>query len=224
MKILTDQAIENKFRALLDEGHQILKHCGWDGGKYTQKFPNDVDYQRWSIQAANLIDRVCGRNSVHYQSINSILARPDRLNSFHLKDCVGILEGAHNDYADGFLAEIRYLVRADLIEDFLTQAEALLDNGYHAAAASLAGAVLEDTLRKLCDKHAIGYNPAKTNIEALNTDLARVAIYDKLAQKEITAKAHLRNEADHGHFGNVKEQDVKDMLRWVQRFAAEHLK
>jgi hypothetical protein len=117
-------------------------------------------------------------------------------------------------------------VRADLIDDFLDQGGALVQNGYRCAAVSLAGAVLEDTLRKLCDKHAVSYDPRKTSIEALNMELARASVYDKLVQKEITAKAHLRNDVDHGRLDNaaVKTADVEDMLRWVRRFVQEHLR
>lgn len=131
---------------------------------------------------------------------------------------------AHRDYSDGFPAEIRYLVRAELLDDFLTQADLLHSQGYHIPAASLAGAVLEDTPRKLCDKHSVSYDPAKTSIEALNMELARAEVYDKLAQKEITAKADLRNSAGHGHSDKVRPPDVEDMLRWVRRFASERLR
>ncbi len=43
------------------------------------------------------------------------------------------------------LVEIKSLIRADLIDDLLTQAEVLLENGFYIPAASLTGAVLEDT-------------------------------------------------------------------------------
>jgi hypothetical protein len=119
------------------------------------------------------------------------------------------------------LAEMQHLVRADLLDDLLAQAEILLEHGYHIPAATIAGAVLEDTLRKLCDSADIEYS-AKTNIDSLNSDLAHV--YNKLIQKEITAKAHLRNDADHGHFDRVRPEDVSDMVRWVRRFVTERLR
>ena len=63
-----------------------------------------------------------------------------------------------------------------------------------------------------------------TSIEALNMELARSSVYDKLTQKEITAKADLRNNADHGLFDKVRQPDVEDMLRWFWRFASERLR
>ena len=218
----TDEKIEAKFQALMRDGWNILRACGWDGREY-QQHPSDVDYMRWRTEAMNLIERVCGKNSAHYTAIHRMAEdKTTALNSYYLKDCLGILEASHRDYQGGFLSDIRRLVRADLLDDILGQAEALIEQGYHIPAASLAGAVLEDTLRKLCDKHSIPY-PVKTKIDSLNTELARAEAYDKLVQKEITAKADLRNNADHGHFDKVRSSDVEDMVRWVRRFVQEWL-
>jgi hypothetical protein len=220
---LTEEKIKAQFDALLTEAAQILRQCRWDGDNY-YSHPNKIDYLRWRTQATNLIERVCGRTSPHYRDIRSIAdSNESKLNSYYFADCVGILEAASKDYAGGFLVEIRSLVRAELLADFLTQAEALFAQGYHVAAASIAGAVLEDTLRKLCDKNNIAYDPEKSNLNILNTELAKAEVYDKLVQKKITAEADLRNSADHGRFEKVKEKDVEGMLSWVGRFVEEHL-
>jgi hypothetical protein len=122
----TDDKIKAKFDALLSEGRGILQQSGWDGKEY-QRFPNGVDYSRWRTQAINLIERVCGRSSTHYQDIRALADNPKtNLNSFYFKECFGILEGAYADYADGFLVQIRHLVRAELLGDFLTQPETLM--------------------------------------------------------------------------------------------------
>ncbi|MBS1798934.1 MAG: DUF4145 domain-containing protein [Acidobacteria bacterium] len=220
---LTDEKITAQFNALQLEAAQILRQCRWDGENY-YSHPNQIEYQRWRTQAINLIERVCGRTSTHYKDIRSIAETPEsKLNGYYFVDCLGILEAASKDYADGLLSEIRTLVRAELLDDFLTQADALFKQGYHVPAASVAGAVLEDTLRKLCDKNGIVYDPAKSNLNVLNTELAKAEVYDKLVQKRITAEADLRNSADHGQFAKVKVNDVEDMLSWVRRFVEEHL-
>lgn len=217
---LAQEKIEIKFKNLLDEGKWILNQCGWNGQEYNI-FPSDIDYQRWRMEAINLIERLCGRKSVHYEALSQIIENKlSKFNSFYFKECYGILEAAFNDYKDGLLVEIRNLIRADLLDDLISQSEALNENGYYVAAASIAGAVLEDTLRKLCDKNSITY-PDKTNINTLNAELARAEVYDKLIQKEITAKADLRNNADHGQFDKVRKADVEDMVRWIRRFVSE---
>jgi hypothetical protein len=59
---------------------------------------------------------------------------------------------------------------------------------------------------------------------SLNNDPARSGAYARLVQKRITALADIRNNADHGRMDQFTRDDVEDMLKWVQRFAADHLK
>jgi hypothetical protein len=219
---ITDDKVEAKFTKLLSEGREILVRAGFNGLNYYTT-PPAGDYVRFRTGAMNLIHKVCGPSSSHYEAIKGFAeSRESMWNGHYTNGCLAVLEAAYADFQDGFLSELKLLVRADLLDDFLSQAEALLEQGYHIAAASLAGAVLEDTLRKLCDKHSISYG-AKTKIDALNSDLAKADVYDKLIQKEITAKADLRNNADHGHFDKVRAQDVADMVRWIRRFVTENL-
>ena len=130
---------------------------------------------------------------------------------------------ADHDFSEDFLFDMWAMVRADLLGSFIEQAETLLNEGYYVPAASLTGAVLEDTLRKMCEQQNISY-PEKTKIDLLNNLLAKAGVYNKLTQKEITAKADIRNNADHGKFNQFTESNVKDMVIWVQKFTSEHLK
>lgn len=214
---VTDDMIRKKFGLLLQRADVILRNCRYDGQQY-YTWPSDHDYQQFRAEVENLVNKVCGPDSAHASSLKQIIDKNQNFANIY-----GVLKAAYQDYEDGFLVELRRLVRADLLDDFLSQAEMLLDQGYHIAAASLAGAVLEDTLRKLCDINSITY-PDKTKIDTLNVELAKKDIYDKLIQKEITAKADLRNNADHGKFTEVREPDVRDMVRWVRRFVTERLR
>ena len=86
----------------------------------------------------------------------------------------------------------------------------------------MGGVVLEDALRKLCEKHGVSV-PSSTKIDRLNADLAKAGVYDKLVQKRITALADIRNNADHGHFDKFGREDVEDMVKWLKRFGADYL-
>jgi hypothetical protein len=164
---------------------------------------------------------VCGADSVHARLLHAV---DTSSKSVHLAESLGICQAAHSDYVNGFLSNVRHAIHAEISDDFLTQAEALLAQGYHpAAAASIAGAVLEDTLRTLCVKHSVLHNANKTSIEALNVELARAEVYDRRVQKRITAESDIRNDADHGRFQKVKREDVAEMVRWVRRFVSEWL-
>lgn len=214
--------INKKFESLLQEGQQILSNCGWDGSDY-QRHPNDIDYRRFRTEAMNLVKRVCGEDSDHYQELKRLAeGKNSSHNSYYFKDCYGVLQAAQRDFQGGYLINLRSLVAAELLGDFIDQAETLVKESYHVPAASLAGAVLEDALRKLCHKNSIPV-PDKTKIDKLNADLARAEVYNQLVQKRIIALADIRNNADHGHFDKFSSDDVEDMVKWVRRFITDNL-
>lgn len=218
----TDERINAKFQALLQEAQQILSSCGWDGSNY-YRHPSDVDYRRFRAEAMNLVRRVCGEPSDHYQELKRLAEGEQTAgNSYYFKDCLGVLQAAQKDYDGGYLFDLRALVAAEIIGDFIDQAEALVSEGYRVPAASLAGAVLEDTLRKMCEAKGIPV-PDRTKIDKLNADLAKAGAYNKLIQKRITALADIRNNADHGRFDEFTKGDVEDMVSWVRKFTADHL-
>jgi hypothetical protein len=202
--------ISNEFRALIA-----------DGGRGT--INEDGFYVGFRTRAMNLVRRVCGDQSDHYQELARLAQdKSSATNGYFLPHCIAIVEAAQHDFEKGLLFDLRAMIAAELLGDFIDQAVFLASEGYHVAAASLAGAVLEDTLRKLCQAHKLPV-PAKTKIDALNADLARAGVYDKLIQKRITALADIRNNADHGHFKKFTADDVDDMIKWVRRFAADYL-
>jgi len=216
------EKIEKKFQKLLAEGQEIFRKHGWNGGNWNS-WPSAVDYIRFRTESLNLINRVCGEGSDHYKELKKIATDKESSSHpmyFHL--CYGALEAAHNDFVEGFLFDLRALISAELLGDFLEQAETLYNEGYIIPAASMTGAILEDSLRKLCQKNSIAI-PEKTKIGGLNSDLARAGVYSVLVQKEITAKADIRNNADHGHYDKFTKDDVVDMIKWVGRFEADYL-
>ena len=218
------EKIIEKFNKLLIEGKIILQKSGWDGKDYSGRSPGLADYLRFRTETLNLIQKVCGEKSPHYLQLMRIAEGKDTENNayfFHM--CYWVLEATYNDFNEDFLFDLKSLINAEVLWDFIEQAEMLLENWYHHPAASLIGAVLEDSLRKICEKNSIEV-PEKTKIDILNSMLAKAEIYNKLVQKEITAKADIRNNADHGHFDKFKKEDVEDMIKWVRRFDAEYLR
>jgi len=139
---------------------------------------------------------------------------------------LGIANTVKHDYEKGLLSNLRALLQADIFADFLEMGEYLLNEGYKDAAAVIIGAVLEDSLRKLCDKHGIATTNNKgkpLTIEPLNIALTNSNIYSKLVQKQISSWAHIRNKAAHGEYKEYSHQEVKMMLLFVQNFAEQYL-
>jgi hypothetical protein len=225
------QKIEKQFEDLQTEGRRLRKaqdaiaelSMNFDPTSQERVGLHKTSREAFGIRAVQLIEMVCGKLSPHSQRITDLERTRINYEYSPLDHHIGVLEAAKADFKDGMFDDVRRLVRADLLDDFLSQAEELLASGFSEASVSLGGAVLEDTLRKLCDKHSLA-RPAKTTIDGLNVLLVKAQVYDGLVQKRITQLAHLRNDADHGRsLGTVKPADAEDMLKWTRRFVTDYL-
>jgi len=54
--------------------------------------------------------------------------------------------------------------------------------------------------------------------DAINSELAKQGVYNKLEQKSVTAWLDLRNKAAHGKHGEYKENQVKQLIIGVRDF------
>ncbi|MGY4398211.1 hypothetical protein ACVWZA_003415 [Sphingomonas sp. UYAg733] len=136
-----------------------------------------------------------------------------------MRQVKAVFEAAREDFEGGYLNSVRTLIQSEVFDNELEQARELLNGGYFPAAAVIAGVVLENTLRQLCDNHQID----RGNLNKMNADLAKVAQYNKLKAKQVTAWADIRNNAAHGHYDQFSRGDVADMIEKIEAFVADQL-
>jgi len=174
---------------------------------------------QWVTSCQNILQRVFGTESAHYQNFTKETA--EYVTFSPAESALGILRAAKDDYEHDHLFDVRQLIQAEVFDDFLEQAQHLFDSGYYQPAAVVAGSVLEDGLRKLCDRHGVPL-PDKPKLDKMNADLAKQGVYSKLKQKQITAFADLRNKAAHGQWDQFTKDDVPPMLDGVRHFMEKH--
>ena len=229
--IKVDQKILTRFQELIQFGQQVLKtrERGYPDrvpGVYTSSYYDRIDIQlasQWGVNCLNLIGRVFSKESDHYVQFKSHYAnfiKPLEGPTF-VAYAFGILQASKDDYENGYLFESRALIEAEVFDEFLEQAKHLLDNKYYGPAAVVAGAVLEDGLRKLCQRKAIPL-PAKPKIDSMNSELAKAGLYNTLIQRKITALADIRNKAAHGKWSEFSESDVDQMITQVRSFMEDY--
>lgn len=166
-----------------------------------------------------LIERYAPPNSPYIRNCNEVI-ESDGHELWKIDRVKGIVEGLREDYKAGGLAPIRDLIRGEVFEDFLDMAEHLLESGYKDSAAVIVGGVLEQQLKKLCNKHEIPIqveNKLKKS-EALNADLASNGVYGKLDQKNVTSWLDLRNKAAHAEYNSYSFDQVEIILIGVKDF------
>ncbi len=174
----------------------------------------------WKVKVKNLLVTTCGEKSQHYKEFikaEEIGSYESNHDSFIRMKSVFI--AAMDDYKGGFLTSIKNLIQAEVFDSELEQANELLSSGYKLAAAIIAGVILETTLRDLCTQEGI----AHSKLDKMNSDLAKIGIYNKLQQKRITALADIRNSAAHGKPEEFTEEYVINMIRDIEQFLATHL-
>ena len=162
-----------------------------------------------------------GKGHTHYDEFNSQVteSRPR---------CAGIgrgiLSAAREELEGGWLSTTKGLISAEIFSDFLEMAQHLLDEEYKDPAAVMAGSVLEEHLRQLCQKHSIPTEitkqgrPQPKKADALNAELAKEEVYSKLDQKNVTAWLDLRNKAAHGKYQEYTKEQVSLMLQSLSDF------
>ena len=215
--------LAQRFQELSDQLKQVerteaVKQSLLGGSSY--QHIEDHLILNWAVKARTLLSSACGKDSEHYVSFaaaEEIRAYEDSPTRF--KRMGAVFLAAREDFEGGYLNSLRNLVQAELAGGELDQARELFASGYSAAAAVVAGVVLENTLRSLCAKRGL----SSGSMERMNADLTRATEYNAVVQKRVTALAAVRNSAAHGKSGEYTNDDVKSMIPEVERFVAERL-
>jgi hypothetical protein len=129
---------------------------------------------------------------------------------------------------------IAHEIEGDLLDIAQQQVQAAEKNDdaaqkqtHLAIAAFLAGAALEDGLRRLCDARAIAYDAQRTSLSKLQAALYRpsqqIEIISNSDSKQITAWGDTRNKADHGKFSDITYSEVWAMTIGVRAFLDRRL-
>ncbi len=141
-------------------------------------------------------------------------------------------------YEEGGLRSPRLLIaheiEGDLLEIAQSQAESAekeKDVGHKqvhlAIAAFLAGASIEDALRRICDSRGLAYDSGHSSIAKLQGALYQpskgVEIISVSETKQITVWGDTRNKADHGKFSEITQTEIISMIVGIRGFLDKHL-
>jgi hypothetical protein len=135
---------------------------------------------------------------------------------------LGILNALKDDIKSGMLQNTISFIQTEIFSDFLEMAEHIFEQGHKDPPVMLAGAVMEDSLRKICTKNEIPVL-ADSNIASLNQLLLQKQVYNKIVFKQVDTWKAIRDFADHANYDQYDRDKVKDMLDGVRKFVGEYL-
>src|SRR5947209_3127203 len=118
-----DSIILDRLQGLIEKTGAILATRRSRSGNGVVYFGDDaVDYEfshQWGMSCLNILARVFGKESDHYQKFNELFPHFD---DYHpIVKGLGIMKAAKEDYENGYLFETRRLVQSELFDDFLEQ-------------------------------------------------------------------------------------------------------
>ncbi|MBN1517370.1 hypothetical protein JXA32_12475 [Candidatus Sumerlaeota bacterium] len=221
---MTRDRLIQRVEELIEQGKKVTeawfthKIEGRPGGRiYTAKFVEAGKLMGFKTAALSFIERVYGSTHPHFNEFQKGV-KSHRLE--HAEIGIAILESIRDEIQGDWLFTIKGLITAEVFADFIEMANYLLESKYKDPAAVVAGSVLEEHLRQLCQAHGIdvelGGKPKKA--DRLNSDLAKANIYLSSDQKFITAWLGLRNNAAHGKYDKYNEAQVKSLIDGVTEF------
>ena len=214
--------MSERFRKLIDEGsgfrEDFLNSYRYRWYRFS---PLNADYARWKQDALALIKGAFGEQSRYYRELaaaeNDLAPRaPGSVFSFFLNT----LKKAQFDF-QGAAVAARASYASDLMGDFLARAEAMVSKGHYISAATLAGAVLEDILRRLCEVHDV-FCPENAALDSVNDKLLAAGVYDASWHKETARRIGLRKTAELCYADKITEGNVREMISWLRDFMARH--
>lgn len=146
----------------------------------------------------------------------------------------GILKGAMQDFKAGMFDNLKLEIESSVSCDFLGQANALLNDGEqvdysYLPAAVLIGAVLEKTLRSLCENanpkiETVNENGRAKKMSAMIVDLKKAGIINEIRSRQLETWNAIRNSAAHGKLDEFTKEQVAAMLQGVQDFMAQQMR
>lgn len=175
-----------------------------------------IAYFQVKVSALNLLARTAGENSIYFRELVAMGGDARLVNPSILR---GVLTAAMTDFREGFMADTKLLVSAEVFADFLVQAEVLLEHDYKDAAAVIIRSVLEDALRRVCNSNSIEVRD-RAGIAELAKALGKKNFLSAVQAKEIEAKKEVGNKAAHGRFEEYSKEDVIAFHEFVQRLLA----
>ena len=188
-------------------------------------------YEAVSLAQSVLHDTVGGNHPL-------MATLSDSLQSRNIAQAIAASRSVVTLYDEGGLSSPRLAIAHEIEGDILDIAQKQVEASEKSAdvthkqlqlgiAAFLAGAALEDALRRLCDAHGVGYDPQRTSISTLQAALyqpsKQITVISGSENKQIIAWGETRNNADHGRFNEITYAEVLAMVIGVRGFIDRHL-
>jgi len=217
------EALRTRVEALIEQGHRIQPLPPEQQPYIAAPTWNDVrSYNQWRAQGMSLPRGALSPNHTYVAGFEEVTEyeRQYPPDTHNIESGLGVLSALAADLAEGQLTGLRSLITGEIFTDFVEMAAHLLNEDYPHAAASIAGAVLEDSLRSSLRERGA---KATGNLESMNQVALDTQLYGPPVFQQVKVWIGVRNDADHGNWNAVDHARVEPLVRDLPGFLANQL-
>ena len=235
----------DRFNLLIELGELIDQEIKEDLAN-RRTLTSSPSIMQWKTSCISLLSQILQGSNAHkylieefeeIQISNSRKVTKGYIDRLSIPEAIGKLKAIKDDFENGFLANLSIQIEAEIVANYLEQAENLLNEGSrgkydHVPAAVLTGAVLEKSLRTLCDQQTPPILTFKTTtkgksepltLNPLIDEMKKAAVFNELKAKQLRFWADIRNAAAHGEFDKFSRSEVEQMIEGVKNFLATYM-
>lgn len=206
-------------QALIQLGEKVLETE--TSPSHTKPVVNDIKFHEFRISCLSYLSRVFGEKLVHCENFKAEVTHPT---GSRTRRGIGILKSAISELEGDWLATTRGEIIKDTLTGIIRQAKKQIDQENYKAAALIAGMVVDQVLRAICQKQGIKlYNEIKGKAESKKTlqltgEAYKKKLYDRQTNKAIITWVELYNDVAAGKETPNLEKGVTKMLKELQSF------
>lgn len=184
---------------------------------------DDVKFHEFRISCLSYLSRVFGNKSTLYQNYKAEVTHstPSRT-----RRGIGFLKSAVTELQGEWLTTTRGVISKDILSGFLRQARLQFDQGNFEAAVVIAGTVLDQILRNVCQNQDIklfneiqGKASAKKALQ-LSGEAYKKSLFDRNTNKSILVWIELFNDIAEKKERPKISSETNQMLSGIQSFLA----
>lgn len=204
-------------KKLLAEGGAVLANRIVTHEPYTSTYVDPQSLNKWLFGCRNLVSQIGGPAQTWDDAF--IVSTDESFETARIH--YGRLHALVDAIDDDMLSQVEGLLTADAFGSLLEQASELLEKSYTLAAGVLGRAVLEEHLRKLCDRYKC-LPAGRPTIGDLNHALYGGKHLDKLAMKQVDVLADIGNHCAHNNKPERTPAEVQKFLADLHDFLNRH--
>ena len=221
-----------RFERVEELGQQVLSavRVGFSGYRYVEM----TLFAKWKTECVTLLGSVMPNSAIYAEQLKLFVSQQPTDDATTFEHLWGVFSGAYDDFKAGMFDNLKLEIESSVSCDFLSQANALLNDKdqvdySYLPAAVLIGAVLEKTLRSLCENanpkiETVNENGRAKKMSAMIVDLKKVGIINEIRSRQLETWNAIRNSAAHGKLDEFTKEQVSVMLQGVQDFMAQQMK